>query len=54
MHGDEDAIRPRAQGVALAEATGGSFVAPGLRPPAAGADPVVINRLVYEFVKRLP
>ena len=26
LHGDEDAIRPHAQGAALAEATGGTLV----------------------------
>ncbi len=52
IHGDEDAIRPHAGGLALAEATNGRLVtivggghAPNVR------DPVVINRLIREFVE---
>ena len=52
IHGDEDAIRPHAGGVALADATHGRLVtiaggghAPNLR------DPVVVNRLIREFVE---
>ena len=55
IHGDEDAIRPHAQGVALAEATGGRLVTlegSGHLPQAR--DPVKINLLVREFVERLP
>jgi pimeloyl-ACP methyl ester carboxylesterase/predicted glycosyltransferase len=54
IHGDEDAIRPHEAGAALAVATGGRLVT------VAGAshgphlrDPVVVNRLVEEFVTRL-
>jgi len=50
IHGDHDAIRPHAQGAALAGVTGGELVtitggghAPLLR------DPVVVNRLIKEF-----
>jgi pimeloyl-ACP methyl ester carboxylesterase/predicted glycosyltransferase len=55
LHGDEDAIRPHAQGVALAEATGGSFVTlegSGHLPQAR--DPVKVNLLLREFVKPAP
>jgi len=55
MHGDEDGLRPHAQGAALAEATGGELVTivggghvPLLR------DPVVVNRLIERFVTTLP
>ena len=51
IHGDEDAIRPYAAGVALAELTGGSLVtveggghAPHCR------DPVLVNRALSEFI----
>ncbi len=54
IHGDEDRIRPHADGQALAEATGGSFVtvvggghAPHVR------DPIVTNRLIKDFVDRV-
>ena len=50
MHGDEDAIRPHAQGVALAEATGGEFVTlegSGHLPQAR--HPVKVNGLLKEF-----
>jgi pimeloyl-ACP methyl ester carboxylesterase/predicted glycosyltransferase len=51
IHGDEDAIRPLAQGAALAEVTGGTLVtiAGGGHGPMA-RDPVVVNRLIEEFV----
>ncbi len=55
MHGDEDAIRPHAQGVALAEATGGEFVTlegSGHFPQAR--DPVRVNLLLREFLASLP
>ena len=51
MHGDEDAIRPHAQGVALAEATRGELVTlegAGHLPQAR--DPVKINLLLREFM----
>ena len=53
IHGDEDAIRPYAAGVALAELTGGSLVtvkggghAPHCR------DPILVNRLLTEFIAK--
>jgi pimeloyl-ACP methyl ester carboxylesterase len=55
IHGDEDALHSHARGVALAEATGGQLVTlegSGHFPQAR--DPVVVNRLVQEFVERLP
>ena len=52
IHGDEDAVRPYAAGVALAEVTNGRLVtivggghAPNVR------DPVAVNRLIHEFVE---
>jgi pimeloyl-ACP methyl ester carboxylesterase len=54
LHGDEDAIRPHAQGAALAEATGGRLVtfegsghAPHVRHP------VKVNLLIRDFVASL-
>ena len=54
LHGDEDAIRPHAQGSALAEATGGRLVtfqgsghAPHVRHP------VRVNLLIRDFVESL-
>ena len=51
IHGDEDAIRSYASGVALADVTGGSLVTiqGGGHGPHA-RDPVIVNRLVEEFV----
>ena len=54
IHGDEDAIRPHAQGAALAEATGGRLVTlagSGHLPQAR--DPVRVNLLIREFVESL-
>jgi pimeloyl-ACP methyl ester carboxylesterase len=54
VHGDEDAIRPHAQGAALAEATGGRLVTlagSGHLPQAR--DPVRVNLLIREFVESL-
>ena len=54
VHGDEDAIRPHAQGAALAEATGGRLVTlagSGHLPQAR--DPVKVNLLIREFVDSL-
>jgi pimeloyl-ACP methyl ester carboxylesterase len=53
VHGDEDAIRPHAQGAALAELTGATFVTfegSGHLPHAR--DPVKVNELVREFAER--
>ncbi len=51
IHGDEDGIRSYASGVALADVTGGSLVTiqGGGHGPHA-RDPVIVNRLVEEFV----
>ena len=52
LHGDADAIRPHAQGAALAEATGGrlvTLVGSGHCPQAR--DPVKVNLLIREFVE---
>jgi pimeloyl-ACP methyl ester carboxylesterase len=54
IHGDEDAIRPHAQGAALAAATRGRLVTlagAGHLPQAR--DPVRINLLIREFVESL-
>jgi pimeloyl-ACP methyl ester carboxylesterase len=54
VHGDEDAIRPHAQGAALAAATGGRLVTlagAGHLPQAR--DPVKVNLLLREFVESL-
>jgi pimeloyl-ACP methyl ester carboxylesterase len=54
LHGDEDAIRPLAQGAALAEATRGTLVTlegSGHCPHAR--DPVKVNLLIREFVESL-
>jgi pimeloyl-ACP methyl ester carboxylesterase len=54
IHGDEDAIRPHAQGVALAAATRGRLVTlagAGHLPQAR--DPVRVNLLLREFVESL-
>ena len=54
VHGDEDAIRPHSQSVALAEITGGRLVTieGGGHGPHA-RDPVLVNRLISDFVDRL-
>ncbi|HEU0335426.1 MAG TPA: alpha/beta fold hydrolase [Gaiellaceae bacterium] len=55
IHGDEDAIRPHAQGAALAAATGGklvTFAGSGHFPHAR--DPVKVNLLLRDFVKPAP
>ena len=51
IHGDSDDIRSYESGVAYAEATGGSLVtiAGGGHGPMA-RDPVIVNRLIEEFV----
>jgi pimeloyl-ACP methyl ester carboxylesterase len=54
IHGDEDAVRPHAQGAALAEVTGGRLVTlagSGHLPQAR--DPVKVNLLIREFVESL-
>jgi pimeloyl-ACP methyl ester carboxylesterase len=55
IHGDADEIRPHAQGVALAEATGGTLVTlegAGHLPQAR--DPVTVNLLLREFIAPAP
>jgi pimeloyl-ACP methyl ester carboxylesterase len=52
LHGDEDAIRPHAQGAALAEVTGGRLITlegSGHCPQAR--DPVKVNLLIRDFVE---
>jgi len=50
IHGDQDLIRPHAQGAALAEATGGRLVTmPGSGHGPQARKPVEVNRLLYEF-----
>jgi pimeloyl-ACP methyl ester carboxylesterase len=54
LHGDEDAIRPHAQGAALAEATGGRLVTlEGSGHCPHVRDPVAVNLLVREFVESI-
>ena len=51
VHGDEDAIMPHARGERLAEVTGGALVTvEGGGHCPHGRDPVVVNRLVRQFV----
>jgi pimeloyl-ACP methyl ester carboxylesterase/predicted glycosyltransferase len=52
IHGDEDRIRPYASGAALAALTGGQLVtiSGGGHGPQS-RDPIVVNRLVEEFVE---
>lgn len=54
LHGTEDRVRPHAVGERLAELTGGSLVlieGGGHGPQAR--DPVLVNRLLMQFVERL-
>jgi pimeloyl-ACP methyl ester carboxylesterase len=54
LHGDEDALRPHAQGAALAEATGGTVVTlEGSGHCPHVRDPVKVNVLIREFVESL-
>ena len=51
VHGDGDRIRPHSEGVALADRTGGSLVTvAGGGHSVQGRDPVMVNRLVKDFV----
>lgn len=54
IHGDDDRVRPYAEGVALADATGGSLltIAGGGHAPHA-REPVVVGRAIREFAGRL-
>jgi pimeloyl-ACP methyl ester carboxylesterase len=54
IHGSEDAIRPHAQGAALAAATRGRLVTlagSGHLPQAR--DPVKVNLLIREFIESI-
>jgi pimeloyl-ACP methyl ester carboxylesterase len=54
LHGDEDRIRPHAQGAAFAEATSGTLATlegSGHGPHAR--DPVKVNLLIREFAESL-
>jgi pimeloyl-ACP methyl ester carboxylesterase len=54
LHGDEDAIRPFAEGEALAAATGGTLVVlAGAGHSPHARDPVKVNLLIREFVESL-
>jgi pimeloyl-ACP methyl ester carboxylesterase len=54
LHGDEDAIRPHAQGAALAAATCGRLVTlAGAGHLLQARDPVKVNLLIREFVESL-
>jgi pimeloyl-ACP methyl ester carboxylesterase len=54
LHGDEDALRPHAQGAALAEATAGTLVTlAGSGHCPHVRDPVKVNLLIREFVESL-
>jgi len=54
VHGDDDRIRPHREGVALADLTGASMVTVGGGGHGQpGRDPVLINRLVRDFVGRV-
>jgi pimeloyl-ACP methyl ester carboxylesterase len=54
IHGTDDAVRPHAQGAALAELTGGSLVTiqGGGHAPQC-RDPVVVNHLLTRFIARV-
>jgi pimeloyl-ACP methyl ester carboxylesterase/predicted glycosyltransferase len=54
VHGSDDRIRPHAVGERLAELTGGSLIIiEGGGHGPQGRDPVVVNRLIKEFVDRV-
>jgi pimeloyl-ACP methyl ester carboxylesterase/predicted glycosyltransferase len=54
VHGDRDAISPLAAGERLAELTGGSLVVvEGGGHGPQGRDPVVVNRLLRDFIERV-
>ncbi|WP_167001955.1 alpha/beta hydrolase [Mumia sp. ZJ430] len=54
IHGDDDHVRPYAEGIALADATGGTLltIAGGGHAPHARS-PVAVTRAVREFAERL-
>jgi len=54
IHGDDDHVRPYAEGVALAEATGGTLLTlTGAGHAPHARDPVVVNRAIRAFAERL-
>jgi pimeloyl-ACP methyl ester carboxylesterase/predicted glycosyltransferase len=54
IHGDEDELRPHAQGAALADVTGGSLVTvAGGGHGTQARDPILVNGLIREFVERV-
>nr|MBA3289432.1 alpha/beta hydrolase [Acidimicrobiia bacterium] len=54
IHGDEDELRPHAQGVALADATRGSLVTiAGGGHGVHARDPILVNQLIRDFVERV-
>jgi pimeloyl-ACP methyl ester carboxylesterase/predicted glycosyltransferase len=54
VHGSDDRIRPHAVGERLAELTGGSLIiVEGGGHGPQGRDPVVVNRLIKQFVDRV-
>ena len=54
LHGDDDRISPVSRGEALAEATGGEFVVlQGAGHIPLARDPVKVNRLLVDFVRRI-
>ncbi|MGH9230591.1 MAG: alpha/beta fold hydrolase [Acidimicrobiales bacterium] len=54
VHGSDDRIRPQAVGERLAELTGGSLIIiEGGGHGPQGRDPVVVNRLIKQFVDRV-
>ena len=54
IHGDEDELRPHAQGVALADVTGGSLVTVAGGGHGTNArDPILVNHLIRDFVEQV-
>jgi pimeloyl-ACP methyl ester carboxylesterase/predicted glycosyltransferase len=54
IHGDEDELRPHAQGAALADVTGGSLVTiVGGGHGTHARDPILVNDLIRGFVDRV-
>src|SRR5262249_50517607 len=54
IHGDEDELRPLAQGAALADITGGTLVTvAGGGHGTHARDPILVNHLIREFVDRI-
>ena len=54
IHGDEDELRPHAQGAALADVTGGSLVTVAGGGHGTNArDPILVNHLIRDFVEKV-